>query len=213
VPIRKTKTIDTTVPRASASAFVFAPMYYDSPDDEVVLTVHMLHAVGLTASVTGSPYFKVSRLEVGPAAPPGTPVTPSDLPIRLVPRASSDGVKPLAVQVGEIVNLWITAEVPKDATLPPGKFTGTAKLTGGAYSQSVALEGTYLGTLIGKVTVQPEAVVPGQPVLVQVCDSSGAPVSDPSVTVLMQGVPASARYYQFPTPATAPSSLRRLEGH
>ena len=53
------------------------------------------------------------------------------------------------------------------------------------------------GQLIGKVLVQPETVAPGEPVLVQVCDASGKPLDEESITVTMQGVPATSRYYQF----------------
>ncbi len=37
----------------------------------------------------------------------------------------------------------------------------------------------------------------GEPVLVQVCDASGKPLDEESITVTMQGVPATSRYYQF----------------
>ncbi len=62
---------------------------------------------------------------------------------------------------------------------------------------TVADKVTSIGALIGKVTVQPETVAPGQPVLVQVLDPLGQVISDPAITVIIQGGPASSRYYQF----------------
>lgn len=61
---------------------------------------------------------------------------------------------------------------------------------------------TAAGPLIGSVTVQPATVQPGEPVLVQVCDPSGKPISDPTVNVILQGVPGSSRYFQFPVAGT-----------
>jgi len=64
--------------------------------------------------------------------------------------------------------------------------------------KTTGYNGTTPGeTLIGKVTVQPETVVPGQPVLVQVLDPTGKLISDPTITVNIQGVPLASRYYQF----------------
>jgi PKD domain len=57
-------------------------------------------------------------------------------------------------------------------------------------------------SLIGSVTVQPTSVQPGQPVLVAVCDASGKPISDPTITVIIQGVSGSSRYFQFPAVGT-----------
>lgn len=58
------------------------------------------------------------------------------------------------------------------------------------------------GQLIGSVTVQPTTVQPGEPVLVQVCDPTGKPISDPTVNVILQGVPGVSRYFQFPAIGT-----------
>jgi hypothetical protein len=58
------------------------------------------------------------------------------------------------------------------------------------------------GKLIGSVTVQPATVRPGEPVLVEVCDPSGKPISDPAVNVILQGVPGVSRYFQFPAAGT-----------
>jgi hypothetical protein len=75
-----------------------------------------------------------------------------------------------------------------------------------------ALTATYLGKLIEKVVVQPQTVAPAQPILVQVCDATGKSVSDPSVTVTIQGVPASARYIQYPTVGTRTLIIRASRG-
>jgi hypothetical protein len=56
------------------------------------------------------------------------------------------------------------------------------------------------GTLIGKVTVEPATVAPGQSVLVQVLDPSDKLISDPEVTVIIQGAPTASRYLQFSAP-------------
>ena len=58
-------------------------------------------------------------------------------------------------------------------------------------------------TLIGSILVQPTSASPGQPVLVQVCDINGKPYTPGAgVTVTLQGVEATSRYYQFATPGT-----------
>jgi hypothetical protein len=68
-------------------------------------------------------------------------------------------------------------------------------------------------TLIGPIQVQPATVRPGQPVLVQVCDLNGKPFTpDPAVTVTIQGVEATARYYQFSTPGTRKFTARAVKG-
>jgi hypothetical protein len=57
--------------------------------------------------------------------------------------------------------------------------------------------------LIGAVTVTPPNAVPGQSVLVQVLDPSGAPyTNDSDVVIALDGIPVSSRYYQFPTAGT-----------
>ncbi len=152
------------------------------------------------------------------SVPEGIPTT-SSIRHLSAPVATSDGVKPLAVKQGQYVRLWITANVPKGDALLPGKFTGTVVLagkivqaTGRRLTKTVILHGTYLGTLMGKVIVQPETVVPGQPVLVQVCDALGKPLSDPTVTVTIQGVQASARYYQFSTVGSRNFIVRAVRG-
>lgn len=66
--------------------------------------------------------------------------------------------------------------------------------------------------LIGSVKVQPTSVQPGQPVLVEVCDASGKPISDPTITVIIQGVPGSSRYFQFPTAGTVTLLVSATQG-
>ena len=152
---------------------VFPPMYYDSPVNQMVLGFNVEAADSFTAAVTaGAPYFKVSAIDVcdwipdRPLPPesgerpttigshPVPPHAPPPGPPHLsAPVATSNGVEPLAVEPGQYARLWITADVPKGAALVPGEFTGTVALTGQSSTRTVTLEGTYLGTLIGKVTV------------------------------------------------------------
>jgi hypothetical protein len=62
------------------------------------------------------------------------------------------------------------------------------------------LEGVAMANLIGSVKVTPTQLAPGQSVLVQVLDSTGAPyAADSSVTIALDGIPVPSRYYQFPT--------------
>jgi hypothetical protein len=69
-----------------------------------------------------------------------------------------------------------------------------------------------MGTLIGKIVVEPEKVAAGQPVFVQVCGPNGQPLTDPEVTVSMMGVPATERYMQFATPGTRKLIIRAVRG-
>ena len=220
-----------------ASEATFPPMYYDSPVNQMVLGIEVPSDDGLTAAITaGAPYFKVSAIDVSnwivdppvvrpPALPGGLPTKVTGVPLTAAPLAptvptrhlsapvsNSNGINPLVVKQGQYARLWITADVPKGAALPPGAFTGTVVLKGKTTTKTVTLKGTYLGTVMGKVTVQPATVVPGQPVLVQVCDASGKPLSDPAVKVTIQGVPASALYYQFPTVGNRNLVVRAVRG-
>jgi hypothetical protein len=126
--------------------------------------------------------------------------------------AKSDGVRPLAVKKGQYARLWVAADVPKDAPLAPGAFSGTAILAGTFGKNEVVLAGSYLGPLIGKVIVSPETAAPGQPVLVQVCNAAGQPITDPTVTVSIQGVPAAARYCQYSTVGKRTLAIRATRG-
>jgi hypothetical protein len=214
----------------------FPAMYYNSPVNQIVLGVDITSDDSLTAAITdGAAYFKVTAVDVcnwvenaepdvrletaappvlskPPSAPPLAGEAPTSKKQLSVPVASSDGVKPLAVKQGQYARLWVIANVPQDATLPAGKFSGSATLTGKSATNRVALNGTYLGALIGQVIVQPATVAPGQSVLVQVCDASGKPVADPTVTVTIQGVEATARYYQFPTAGNRNLVVRAVRG-
>lgn len=67
-------------------------------------------------------------------------------------------------------------------------------------------------TLIGSVKVTPTSVQPGQPVLVEVCDASGKPISDPTITVIIQGVAGSSRYFQFTTAGTVTLGITAAQG-
>lgn len=197
----------------------FPPMYYDSPATQTVLEFAVTAADSLMAAITaGATYFKVVslasfKLEETPILPP-PPTLPGGVrpqavsdaagKTSLVQVASSNGTTPLSVMSGQTVRLTLTAEVPKGTSLAPGKFTGAATVTGKTTKEAVNLAGTYLGTLMGKVTVTPATVVPGQSVQVQVLDASGKVVSDPTVTVLIQGTAATSRYYQFAAVGTYP---------
>ncbi|MEO7142448.1 MAG: PKD domain-containing protein, partial [Bryobacteraceae bacterium] len=68
-------------------------------------------------------------------------------------------------------------------------------------------------TLIGSVKVQPGTVRPGESVFVQVCDLNGRPYADNSgVAITIQGIEATARYYQFSTPGTRQLVVRAVKG-
>ena len=68
--------------------------------------------------------------------------------------------------------------------------------------------------LIGSITVQPATVQPGQAVLVQVCDLNGRPyAADSGVTITIQGVEATSRYYQFSSPGTRKFTARAVKGN
>jgi hypothetical protein len=193
----------------------FPPVYYNSPLTQMVFGADITAADNLTASITlGSPYFSISALDVcNWVSSPVWPTNPvANIPTALAnvgvshpgqnlsaPVATSDGTKPLAVKPGQYVRLWVTLDVPKGSSLPLGKVSGSASIVGKSINLSATFNGTYLGTLMGKTVVEPPSVVPGQPVLVQVCDAAGNPISDPSVTVSIQGEPISKRYFQFPT--------------
>jgi hypothetical protein len=74
------------------------------------------------------------------------------------------------------------------------------------------MEGANMGTLIGKVTVEPVKPVAGQSVLVQGRNPSGQPLSDPTIAPTIMDVPASGRYPQFATPGTRKLIIRAVRG-
>src|SRR5580692_6940832 len=226
--VSRTPTMETTMSESFTATF--PAMYYSSPVNQMAAGIGIESNDSLTAAMTaGAPYFTITSIDVcnvlpviTPPLPPGEApanprlpsppkATPTGSTKLSAPVATSDGVKPLSVLKGQYARLWITANVPKGA-LPPGAFSGTAVVTGKNATYTVTLKGAYLGTLMGNVTVQPATVAPGQPVLVQVCDASGKPISDPTVTVTIQGVQATARYYQFPTVGIRNFIVRAVRG-
>jgi len=66
----------------------------------------------------------------------------------------------------------------------------------------VELKATLLGTIIGKLSVQPTTVVPGQPVQIEVLNALGEPLSDPAVSVTIQGIPGASRWEQYAAAGT-----------
>lgn len=192
----------------------FPPMYYDSPITEVVFQNNLTADDTLTAVISaGSAYFSGGAIEVfnwetvevpapgtvpvAPGAPTGSQKTVTEQVPKLV--ATYAAGQPATVTKGQHIEISIQALVPNGSPLSVGNFAGTLVVSGKNTTQVINLQGTYLGTLMGKVTVQPATVVPGQSVLIQVNNASGNPISDPTVSVTIQGVPITARYYQFPT--------------
>ena len=154
------------------------------PDMKLAATATLATAAPLAAATAFTPEKPIA--ETGPR-------------VLSQPAATSNGTTPLAVKLGQFVRLWVTCDVPKGSALPVGAFTGTAAVTGAKTSQTAALSSSYLGSLIGSVTVTPTSAAPGQPILVQILDSSGKPASDARVTYQIQSAIASARYLQYPT--------------
>jgi hypothetical protein len=183
---------------ATTSLVDFSVLQTDSPVHKPVMLITAGADDSVTAKITaGAPYFAVSKVEVCNAmARPGAAGAKQAIGLPSGAIATSDGTQPLAVKVGQCVQIWVTANLPKGAAAP-GKLAGTAELKGSKLSKSVSLTAVTAGQLIGKVLVQPESVAPGEPVFVQVCNASGKPLEDASIAVTMQGVPATSRYYQF----------------
>jgi hypothetical protein len=186
---------------------VFPPMYYDSPVTQVVVRVPVTGAGEVKAEITvGGKFFKVDQVRmnvIGGERPP----------IGIGPgRTAGHGGGTAVPRPVRMAELSVTAEVPKASAPAPGPFNGTAVLTGPGVNETVQLEGTYLGTLIGQVTVQPETAVPGEPVLVQVLRGGGELQSDPAVTVNIAGVTTVSRYYQFPTAGTRTLTVLATRG-
>ena len=143
----------------------FAVLTHDMPQTQTVWGSQMSVPVSLTASITtGSSYFKIVHLNVCdvtwtnvvedpnagelPAGHPPVPVSILVVP-SLTPVGSSDGINPLAVKVDQWVGLDVSVDVPQNASLPPGPFTGTAIIKGGAFSHQVDLQCTYLAVGLG----------------------------------------------------------------
>ena len=82
-----------------------------------------------------------------PAGHGPVPITLGEVPI-LDSAGSSNGVSPLAVQIGQWVGLDVSVDVPQGASLPPGPFNGTALIHGGSFSQTVDFHCTYLAVAL-----------------------------------------------------------------
>jgi hypothetical protein len=191
-------------PRLTHLTAEFPPLYYDCPVTLLVLDVPVAGLVEWpSATITaGAQYFTVTEVTASPLPPVrlgGTPPGGQRLP----------AVQPGGQPVNATVQVLVTAEVPAGAGAPIGPLTGTLQLSGNTLNNEVTplyeveLHATLLGTIIGEVSVQPATVVPGQPVQITVLDSLGALISDPAVTVTVQGIPGSSRWEQYATAGTS----------
>jgi hypothetical protein len=207
------------VPPTNHSSATFPPVYYDSPVTMMVLGVEVAAPDLVTATIAaGAPYFTVSQVIVSEPLAPPVHGPGGEGP----PHPSLSGGEQLAVvgPIGrlETAKLFVTVNVPEGAGVPLGPLAGTvelvAKTVAGAVTASyeVELNATLLGTIIGKVNVQPETVVPGQPVQIEVLNTLGEPVSDPAVTVTVQGVPGASRWEQYATAGTRTLSVVASNG-
>jgi hypothetical protein len=124
------------------------PTTHDKEVSNEVLAV-LVPADTLTASISGSPYLRVSAIRVFDLSL--TTVDPGDLPPGHAPlgtweeelSAEYDGSTPVHVTKGQRVHVRVALKVPEHA-VPPGAVTGTLTLQGSTYSTTVALQGTYL---------------------------------------------------------------------
>ena len=202
-------------PSAAVPRSVFPPMYYDSPVTQVVARVPVKGAGEVKAKITaGGEFFKVDRMQVRVIDDALAELAGGGrLPIGSGPgHTAGNGGGTAVPRPGRVAELSVAAEVPKASAPAPGPFSGTVVLSGPGVHQTVQLEGTYLGTLIGQVTVQPETAVPGEPVLVRVLRGDGELQSDPTVMVNIAGVTAVSRYYQFPTAGTRTLTVLATRG-
>jgi hypothetical protein len=221
------------VPTTQTFNAVFPPIYYDTPEELMVAGFDVAADDHLTAAITaGSPYFKVSRIDVcnwiivDPPLPPNVvalggvnavlarplafPPLPGVPPGPLPPPPRRVLSAPVATSDGTTpltVKQGQYARLWVIADVPKGAMTagpflGKAQAKGDVITTVVGLQGTYLGNLIGSVLVNPPTAAPGQPVQVQVLDAAGKPLSDPSVNVTIQGVETTSRYYQFGVPGS-----------
>jgi hypothetical protein len=177
----------------------------------------------VTATITaGGPYFKVSAVTYGDDNSP--PSWGSGWETKVADQGSGGaaggnqpvgpgGVLPIVAQTGDTAIVSVTVEVPTGSPLPLGALTGTLVIAGRydetttapstpGWTKTVTLNATLYGAIIGKVSVQPETVVPGQPVQIEVLNSFGEPISDPAVTVTIQGIPGNSRWEQYATAGT-----------
>jgi hypothetical protein len=195
----------------------FSPMYYNSPETQLVASMNVVADDTVTATVqSGAQFIQTIQVKVYnwvheiTEPPPIPPPKGGGGQIELViprgplilsgPTSTSDGTTPLAVKKNQCILVYATAVIPNGLLSAPGGFGGSILIKGTAISDSVAFSGTYLGTLIGSVVASPASLAPGQSTSIQVNDANGKPLSDPSITVIIQGVVSSGlRYLQFPT--------------
>jgi hypothetical protein len=188
------------MPDITTSSVGFGVLQKECPVQKPVILITADADDSVTAAITaGASYFAISKIEVCNAmVRPGAIGQKQAIGLPSGTVATSDGTKPLAVKTGQCVQLWVTANLSQDVVVP-AELAGAAELKGSKLSKSVSLTAVPAGQLIGKILVQPQTPAPGESVLVQVCDATGKPLSDPSIVVTMQGVPATSRYYQFAT--------------
>jgi hypothetical protein len=189
-------------------------MYYDSPVTQVVVEVSVPEAGAVDAQITaGAGFFSVAKVEM--IEETGGPLLGGERPLLRLGRGATGATGANGGPVGKpqrLAQVSVTAEVPKASAPAPGSFSGTLVLRGAGVNETVDLEGSYLGTLIGNVTVTPDTAAPGEPVLVQVLNAEGKPQTDPSVTINISGVTAASRFYQYPTVGTRTLTVRATHG-
>jgi hypothetical protein len=164
---------DTTISIPPYPQTAFPPTFYDSPVTQLVPAFNATASDSLTAEITaGAPNLQVTSMEVcnwvevrlppdkGTILSVGGTETSGSTKVRSAPVASSNGRTPLTVQSKQYVQLFVTASISKGSTMAAGRFTSTVTVTGKSPTSAAQLTGTYLGTLIGKVTVRPATVVP-----------------------------------------------------
>ena len=210
--VQKTGTATIPVsggPVLQGEPLTFTPVYYDSPASQVLEAGIAVSKLGssppppMSAEITsGAPYFKISgNVMTASGGLTGRPATgtggvrPSTTPEIAAAQGSS-------VEIDYVGRITVTVTVPKGAPLKPGPIAGTLEVARPEGKTTYALEATFYGTIIGKITVTPETVTPGEPVQIEVLDTLGTPVSDPAVSVTVQGVPGSSRWEQYPTAGT-----------
>jgi hypothetical protein len=192
------------------TSLTFPGIYYNSPVTLVVEVAVPEESLELHPTVTitaGAPYFKASASEVVPVPVP--PLPPERDPAALggvgggEPRPEAEQPGSLPAPSGGTLSVSVTVDVPEGASAPLGPLTGTLVVSGASGPvEIVSLDATLLGTIIGKLSVQPATVAPGQPVQIEVLNALGQPLSDPAVSVAIQGIPGASRWEQYANPGT-----------
>jgi len=195
------------------TSLTFPEVYYDSPVTLVVQVAIPWEGNEFTPPVAitaGAPYFTASAGQMVwlHTPPPDTPPAAGD-PVAPV-GVGGTGPHPEAGQPGLTVeppggnlSVSVTVAVSTGAPAPLGVLTGT--LVVGASSnpvETISLDATLLGTVIGKLSVQPATVLPGQPVQLEVLNALGGPLSDAAVSVTIQGIPGASRWEQYAAAGT-----------